>query len=258
MTNILVNDFVIVLLAFLRIVPIFFVAPFFSSNFIPTTAKIFLAIVIAYITFFSIKDFTFDVNKGLLLLGLYGVKEIITGLIIGYSINFVFYGISYAGMLIGFDIGLSMSSVFDPTTDVENNIIGQFLSMAAVLIFLTINGHHYVIRAIGYSFKIVPIGSYSVNQNVFQLLLKYSAGVFVLAVKIAAPIMISFFLIHVAAGITARIIPQMQVFFVIQPLQIGLGFLLLAAASPVIVFIIKSILTDFENALFDLIKVMGT
>lgn len=256
--NILVNDFVIVLLVFLRMVPIFFIAPFFNSTSLPTTAKLFLAIVISYIVFFSIKDFTFDLNKGLLFLALLGVKEVITGMIIAFSVNFIFYAVSFAGMLIGYDMGLSMASAFDPTMDMENNIIGQIFNFVTVLIFLVINGHHYVIRAVSYSFSIVPIGTYSINKNVIQLLINYSAGIFVLAIKIAAPIMISFFLIHVAAGLIARIIPQMQVFFVMQPLQIGVGLTLLAAATPVIIYLLRMALENFENLLYDLIKAMGT
>ncbi|RJP65565.1 MAG: flagellar biosynthetic protein FliR [Ignavibacteriales bacterium] len=255
--NILVNDFIIVLLVFLRIVPVFFIAPFFNSTSLPAISKLFLALVISYIVFFSIKGFTFDVDKGLLMLALIGIKELITGMIIAFSINFIFYGVSFAGMLIGFDIGLSMASAFDPTLEMESNIIGQIFNFVAVLILLTINGHHYIIRAVSYSFNIIPIGTYSINKNVLQLLVNYSAGVFVLAVKIAAPIMISFFLIHISAGLIARIIPQMQVFFVIQPLQIGVGLALLVAATPVIIYLLRTMLANFENLLFDLIKAMG-
>jgi flagellar biosynthesis protein FliR len=257
MMNILINDFVIVLFVFLRIVPIFFVAPFFNSTTIPGTVKVFLSLIIAYIIFFSIKNYTFDINQGLLALALIGLKEVVTGLIIGFSINLVFYGISYAGLLIGFDMGLSMAQAFDPTLETDTNVIGQMFDYVALLVFITINGHHYVIRAISYSFQLVPIGAVSVNQSVYELLVRYSAGVFVLAIKIASPIMISFFLIHVAAGITARIIPQMQVFFVIQPLQIGIGLFLLATFSPILVYIIKVVLENYENGLFELVKALG-
>jgi flagellar biosynthetic protein FliR len=77
-------------------------------------------------------------------------------------------------------------------------------------------------------------------------------------VKIAAPIMVSFFLIHIGEGIIARVIPQMQVFFVTQPLKIGLGFALLAGITPIYVYVIKNLLQDYENSLFNLIKAMGS
>jgi len=124
-------------------------------------------------------------------------------------------------------------------------------------VFLLINGHHYLIRALYTSFSIVPLGNNVINKPVFDLLLKYSASVFVIAVKIAAPILVSFFLIHIAEGILARVIPQMQVFFVTQPLKIGLGFALLAFAVPTYVFVIKGLLRSYEESLFQLIKAMG-
>jgi flagellar biosynthetic protein FliR len=232
MINILLNDFVVVLFIFLRVAAIFFVAPFFGNTTIPNTIRIFLSLVIAYIIFFSVKGFTFEVNKGLLPLALYGIKEIVTGLIIGFSVNLIFYGIAYAGLLIGFDMGLTMASAFDPSTQMESNILGQLLNFTALIIFI------------------------SINQSLLEILVKYSAGVFILAVKIASPFIISFFLIQVAAGIIARVIPQMQVFFVVLPLQIIVGYLLLAAFSPIVVYVIKTILENYENGLFELIKVM--
>jgi flagellar biosynthetic protein FliR len=256
MINNLLNDFVVVLFIFLRVAAIFFVAPFFGNTTIPNTIRIFLSLIVAYIIFFSIKGFTFDINKGLLPLALYGIKEIVTGLIIGFSINLVFYGIAYAGLLIGFDMGLAMASAFDPSTQMESNILGQLLNFSALIVFLTINGHHYIVRAMDYSFHLVPIGAISINQSLLEILVKYSAGVFVLAVKIASPFIISFFLIQVAAGIIARVIPQMQVFFVVLPLQIIIGYLLLAAFSPVVIYVIKTVLENYENGLFELIKAM--
>ena len=103
----------------------------------------------------------------------------------------------------------------------------------------------------------MPIGKFVVNKSVLNILIKYSASVFVIAVKIAAPVMVSFFLIHIAEGIIARVIPQMQVFFVTQPLKIGLGFALLAFAVPTYVFVIKGLLRSYEESLFKLIKAMG-
>lgn len=123
--------------------------------------------------------------------------------------------------------------------------------------FFIINGHHYVITAVAYSFKIVPLGLFTINQPVMDIIIKFSGGIFVLAVKIASPIMISFFLMHVGAGIIARTIPSMNVFFVLQPLKIGLGFVILIAVTPVYVYIIRNLLMNYESKLFQLVKYMS-
>jgi flagellar biosynthesis protein FliR len=125
------------------------------------------------------------------------------------------------------------------------------------MIFLLINGHHYLIRALYTSFSIVPIGKYVVNKPVFDILMKYAASVFIIAFKIAAPIVVSYFLINIAEGIIAKVIPQMQVFFVTQPLKLGLGFAMLAMVVPTYVYVIKGLLRNYEESLFQLIKAMS-
>lgn len=257
MTEILVSDFITVFLIFIRVTALLFTAPVFSNSVFPTTAKLFFGLIIAYVTFFTIPPYQFNYDQGILLLAFLGFKEAITGLIMGFALNFVFYGISYAGMQIGTDIGLNMASMMDPTIEMENNIIGQILNYAAILLFLTINGHHYIIRGLMISYKLIPLGHYSINQSVLELLVKYSAGIFIIAIKISAPIMVAFFLIHIASGIISRIIPQMQVFFVLQPVQIGVGLFLVVASIPLIVIVMRLLLQEYENTLMELIKVMG-
>ncbi len=257
MTDILVSDFVTTFLIFLRVATLIFIAPVFGDKNFPVIAKLGLALVISYMIFFTVEEYPFNYDQGLLGLGLAGVKEAITGMIMGFVLHFVFYGIGYAGTLIGFDMGLGMAQMFDPTSEINNNMIGVFLSMLAILVFLLIDGHHYVVQSLAYSFKVIPIGTSTMNESVFNLIIKYSGGIFVLAVKIASPIMVSFFLLHVAAGIMARVIPQMQVFFVLHPLKIGLGFLLLLMVIPMYIYVFKNLLMGYEDKLLELVKVMS-
>lgn len=258
MNHILIFDFVIVLLIFLRIFSAFVSAPIFNNKAIPVLAKIFLAFVIAYIIFLVRDNSAVKVELGLFWLFINSMKEIITGLLIGYSLNLVFYGFSFAGSLIGFDMEISMAQVLNPLDETETNILGEAIYMFAILVFFLLNGHHYLIRALAYSFTIIPLGKYTVSKPIFDLLIKYSAGVFIVAVKISAPFLISFFLVNVAEGIIARVIPQMQVFFVVQPLKISLGFLLLITCTPLMIFAIKNLLKSFEDNLFTLVKAMGS
>ncbi len=258
MSGILITDFIIVILIFLRIISAFMAAPVFNSAAFPVLPKLFLAFVISYIIFLTIDSSSIHVDISLWWLFINAVKEIFTGLVIGFMLQFVFWGIEYAGGLIGFDMGLTMSNVFNPMDQSQSNIIGQALNIGAILIFFLIDGHHYIIRGLSYSFTAISIGKFSFTKPFFELLIKYSASVFIIAVKIAAPIMVSFFLIHIGEGIIARVIPQMQVFFVTQPLKIGLGFALLAGITPIYVYVIKNLLQDYENSLFNLIKAMGS
>lgn len=257
MSNIATAEFVIVFLIFLRILAVFLASPIFSNQAIPVLAKVFLSMVISYIVYLTVDFPDMHLRTDIISIALYGTKEMITGLTIGFALNFVFYAVSSAGVLIGFDMGLAMATVFNPMEESNDNIISQSLYFLAMLVFLMINGHHYIITSVVSSFKVIPLGKFTINLPVYTMLVKYSAAVFVIAVKIAAPIMVSFFLIHIGEGIIARVIPQMNVFFVAQPLTIGLGFFLLILVIPIYTYFFKYLLQGFESNLLQLIKLMG-
>ena len=254
--NVIVTEWVILVLITMRVIAAMVVAPPYNSNAIPPQARFFIALIIAYLTYFSIDKSTINIQISIGFLFFTGLKEIITGLIIGFFLNFVFYGISYAGMLIGFDMGLTMATVFNPQLEIENNVIGSIILYLSLLIFILINGHHYVIEAVVYSFKVIPIGKYPVNEWLYKYIVQQSSLIFVIAVKIAAPIMVSFFLVNIAEGIMSRVVPQMQVFFVTQPLRIMLGFLILITVIPIYTYVIKNLLQHTESSLLELINQM--
>lgn len=257
MTNILVTDFVTGLFIFLRMTGFFFSAPIFSNNAIPIVMKLTLSLVISYIIFFTVGKYNYTYDMGLFVLIFLGFKEVLTGILIGFFITFVFEGISYAGLMIGFDMGLSMSEAFDISTESSSNVVGQILNVFVLMVFFIINGHHYLIQALSASFKIIPMGHYTINENVINILIKYSSSIFIIAVKIAAPIMVSFFLLHLAAGIISRVSPQINIFFVLQPLHLGMGFALLMAFVPVYIYFIKELLRSYESSLLELINAMA-
>ena len=254
MTGILVNDFLVVVLIFLRVFSAFAAAPIFGHDSIPRISKVFFAMLISYIIGISMYDSQPVINPELWSFSLMAIKEVLTGLTLGFALHFVFWGVSFAGSIMGFEIGLAMASAFNPVDETSSNVIGQVLSFTAFLIFFLIDGHHYLIRSLAYSFTVIPFGTNPVTGPVVDLLVKYSAGVFILAVKIASPILVSFFLVSIGEGILARAIPQMQVFFVTQPLKLGLGFILLSMIMPVYIYVIKSLLEGYEDSLLSLIK----
>lgn len=250
-------DFIIVFLIFVRVSTALIASPVFGSRTIPTLPKIFLSLIIAYIVYLTIdRSVLTNVPTGWMLVIL-SIKEAITGLVMGFMMQFVFWGVSYAGTLIGFDMGLTMAEVFNPSSEESGNVIGEFLYYGALMVFFLINGHHYIISSIKHSFSVIPLGKFTINKPVYDLIVIYAASVFVIAVKIASPIMVSFFLVHIGEGIIARIIPQMQVFFVTQPLKIGVGLLLLSSITPLYIYVIKNLMQDYENKLYNLIAAMG-
>ncbi len=253
-----IADFILLLLVFLRISSAIVVAPFLGSRGIPVTIKLFLSLVISYIIYLTLDKNLIPPIEANWTLFVFAVKEIIAGLIIGFMLQFVFFAVNYAGTLIGFDMMLNMAEVFNPNEDVQSNIIGEMLYYGALMIFILINGHHYLIQSLNYSYKVIQVGSFTISEPLHIYLVKLTASVFVLAVKIASPILVSFFLVHIAEGIIARMIPQMQVFFVTQPLKLGLGIFLILLTLPLYIYMIKNLLIEYEKRLYILINTMST
>lgn len=252
-----ITEFVLVLLIFMRIFAAFVASPVIGNKAIPVLTKVFLSLILAYICFLTIDKTHIEVQLSLAWLLTNSIKEIITGVILGFMLNFVFFGIQYAGSLMSFSMELSMAESLNPVDGTSSNLIGEIYYFAAILLLLLINGHYYIISGLVYSFSIIHIGKFSVSKPVYDLILKYTGAVFVIAVKIASPILVSFFLVYLAEGILARVVPQMQVFFVTQPLITGLGIFMLFALTPVYIYVIKSLLHGYENNLASIIKAMG-
>jgi flagellar biosynthesis protein FliR len=257
MTEILVSQFVTFVLIFVRLAVALSIAPVFGNRVLPAAPRLMLALIISYIMYFSVPSYQFFYYQGLLWLAVLGLAEAIVGMIIGFSMNFIFYGLSFAGHIIGFETGLTMAFAFDPGTELENNVLGAAFTLAATVIFLIIDGHHYLIQAIYASYELAPLGTFEPNAALQELFIRYSAGLFIVAVQIAAPFFAAFFLLHVAAGLIARMIPQMQVFFVLLPVKIGLGFALLIAMAPILVFAVRKLLEEFETSLYQIVKAIG-
>ncbi len=257
MTEILLKDFLTGIMIFLRIGAMFAVAPVYNNQNIPVLLRFALALIITYITLFSIDKINLAQNESFIVLILYGIKEILTGVIMGITLNIVFHAVSFAGLLIGRDMGLAMTQMFDPSSNTQGNIISTILVLTVIMVFFLINGHQFVVQSITYSFKIIPIGKFKMTQSVYKLLVKYSAGIFILAVKIASPVIVAFFLVHIASGIIARVSPSFQVFFVLLPLKLVLGILLLALVTPLYVYLFKNLIFEYERNLFELVKAMG-
>ena len=257
MEEIVIADFLIVLYVFVRVLSMFVAAPVFSNASIPALGKIFLAMVIAYITFLTINktNLVLDVNLYSIVFNV--IKEIITGYLMGFMLNFVFMAISYAGHFIGFNMGLMFAEVLNPFEETSGNIMGDVVYYGAMMIFILINGHHYLIQGVVASFSVVPIGKYAITQPLIDLLIKYSLSVFTIAIKISSPILVSFFLIHIAEGIIARVIPNIQVFFITQPLKIGVGLILMASLIPIYMYMIKILLQGYQDKLTEIINAMS-
>jgi len=152
--------------------------------------------------------------------------EVLVGLFIGGCARLVMSAINVAGTIIAFQSGLAVAQGFDPTQGSQSAIIGTFLmSMATVLIFVT-NLHHLLLAAIVHSFQQFPAGQIPSIGDFSDLAVNIMGASFKLAVQISAPFLVYGLVFYMGLGLLARLMPQLQVFFIAMPLNIMLSFLI--------------------------------
>lgn len=251
-----VGQFLIFLMLFARVTAMIVVAPVLGHLSVPVQVKVAIGLFLAFVMFPIARETAPVLTAELVPLVLMILKEVAVGLIIGFAAGLIFAGVRFAGELISMDMGIAMAQMFDPETNRQSSVISEAMYIMLLLVFLLMNGHHFVLEAMQLSFAAVPIGDVSFTAPASAMMIKMTGLTFVIAVKLAAPVIVSMFLINLALSILARVMPQMNIFAVAFPLKIGVGLFALMAAVPLLVFVFKKMLTDFQGNLMQLVKLL--
>lgn len=213
------------LLTFMRVSILLFLLPFFGGETIPMQVKAALCLVftIAIWPGTALQAAVFPAHPGNIIIMLLG--ELVLGLGMGLMVNFVFAGIQLGGQIIGFQMGFSMLSIGDPSTSQQLIVTSFILNIVTMTIFLAMDGHLYMLSALMNSFKLVAPGGLLIDARSLQDMLVLSSNMFVLALKIAGPIIACLFMVELALALMARSAPQMNLLVLGFPIKIGVGFL---------------------------------
>lgn len=211
-----------VFLIFVRVGALLMAAPFFGQKTVPLQVRLLLAILLSYILVGMVPGPPPPyATKTLGLMICVGI-EAVTGVLLGFAAQFVFWTIQFAGEILGFQMGLSMAQVFDPINGEPSNPIGQLLSMAFLMTFLLLDGHHQVLRALVASFRVVPLAGAEVVAG-GPIMIQWMGGFFSTAMRLASPFMVTFFLVDAALGVFSRVVPQADIFGIGLPLKLFVG-----------------------------------
>ncbi len=236
---------------------LFAFAPIFGHKSIPRTIRVGLLILLSGIVVSTLSNVTIPPIESTWQFAGFAIKEILVGAIISMFFMLIFYGVQTAGSIVGYQIGLSMATEFDRNIGAQVSVIGNFWNVMAILIFLGLNGHHLIITAFVNSYEVIPPAGVAIQGSVGELMIKYSAYVFVIALKISAPIMISLFLTDIALGTIAKTMPTMNVFFVGFPIKIAMGLLIMAMSMPIFAYVLEKSMGFLDKELNILFLSMG-
>ena len=247
----------IFLLVLMRASGLFLIAPVFSDKSVPTLVRVGLLILLSGIIVSAMAHPDLPpIDSIWVLVGL-AAKEILVGVIIGLVFQLLFMGVKTGGHLVGYQMGFAMVAVPDVDTSGQVSIIGRFWFLAGMLIFFALNGHHLVLTALADSYRVMPPGRIGLDAGVAEMVIKYTAYVFIIAIKVAAPIMITLFLVDISLGTIAKTMPTMNVFFVGFPIKIGAGLAVIAMSLPLFAYMLEKVTLYLDQELRVLYLALG-
>lgn len=228
--------------------------PIFKSKSVPVLFKAGLALAASMVLFPILNLKVFPELTSVISFGIGAIGEILLGITIGLAVNLVFAGIQLAGQLAGYQMGMALANVMDPNSSIQIPILAQFNQMFALLIFLTVNAHHWFLRALADSYRLVPPFGFQVSNSLMELIVQLAGSMFVIGLKIGAPIIAVLLLTSIAFGLIARTVPQMNVFFVAMPLKILIGLLFLGFSLPFLSSFLKQLFRGLGETIFLILK----
>jgi len=157
--------------------------------------------------------------------------ELLVGLLMAISLAVVFEGMQFAGQLSGIQLGLSLATLFDPQSNADSPALSVFYNLMTLLLFLQMDIHHWILRALTRSFEYLPVGSAVANEMVTRELVNVVGSLFELGIQIAAPVLLLTMMIDLMLGFISKASPQLPVLLFGIPIKNLTGYALLMGAT---------------------------
>lgn len=250
------SAFAVGLLAFVRIVFIFQQAPILGSKHIKGQAKVGLAACLAVVAFPNLpmpENMPEDPRGFILAL----LAQVVVGLAIGYVSFLVMAAAQFGGEMMDIQMGLSVAASMDPSSGGTSKLLNRLNFYVAMMLYLMVDGHHMLLRALFRSFQVIPVTEFRVSGRLVSEFITHTEEIFLIGLQVAAPPLAALFITQVAMGLLARVAPQMNVFMLSFPLNIAIGLMLFSIGLPVIQGLLLEQFEINHDRTWDAILIMG-
>lgn len=212
------------MLVFVRIGTVIMLLPGIGDMFTPGKVRLAIALGLSLILMpFTSQFMPSPIPPAAQMIMLLGA-EFIVGILIGTMARILMAALDVAGMVISLSTGLGNAQLFIPTMASQGSLVGAVLTMTGVVMIFVTNMHHFIIAGLVNSYHTFPVGLLPAPEGMAMIVSKAVAVTFTTGIQIAAPFILIGMMIYIIMGILARLMPQVQVFLLVLPLQIILGF----------------------------------
>ncbi len=246
-------------LIFVRIFALISIAPLLSSAGIPGIAKVGLAMFTGIVIFPWVAEQGYLIPDSGLAYGMLLIGEILIGLILGFMLTVIYSAFLLSGQLYSMQMGFGASQVYDPLAQIQIPLMGQFINLMAMFIFVLVGGFQKIfLMGVLRSFEAVKaVDLVNVREPILNLILRSMTILFEQALIIAFPILGVLLLISVSMGLLAKAAPQMNLLMLGFPIKISMAFLMLFLAMPFLLEAFNRVIDSSFYELLNFLKVIS-
>lgn len=211
-----------------RITGLMLFAPFLGSKVIPGRIKAILVLALTAMLYPASAErmSALDISQWPVLV----ITELTIGVALGIATSLVFDAVQMAGQILSVQMGYSLINILDPQTQVDSTVVALFHQMIATMIFLRMDVHHWLIRAVANSYEYLPPGSATLSKAFTMEVFRMGGSVFEVGVQIAAPVLSATLIADVVIGLLGKASPQMPLLLLGPAVKSMLGIGILASA----------------------------
>lgn len=247
-------SFETLILVLVRVSSMLALVPIFSQTQIPVLARFGIGLLISFVLVHTVPTMV-PLSLGQLSVAV--AAQVFIGLVFGFVSFLLFTGIQFAGEIIDIQIGFAVVNIVNPLTSQTVTVIGEFELALATLLYLAADAHHALLVGIAGSFTLVPLPYAATPELVAGDVVRFFSQCLFIVFEIAAPVAIALFLVNVMLGLMARVAPQMNVFIVGFPLQIGIGLIMLIITMPLIGAVFPALIDQSSHQLDTVLRAMA-
>ncbi len=216
--------------------------------------KVALAFILALVFYPVLSAPAIPRNPDVLDMVLLMLIEVSIGALIGFTARLLLAGIAMAGEVAGFQMGLSIANIFDPSSQTQVSLVGQIQTIFALFLLVVMDGHHLLIQAVVASYGPIQPGGFNLSQPLFDQMVGMGGAVFLTGLQIGAPLIVALMAANFSIGLMARSVPQLNVIVVGFPFTIALGLLLMALGFPFFIEAVTALHNLLGETLLNLLR----
>ncbi len=215
-----------------RVAGLFLATPLFSGWYIPVVVKVSLAVLLSWVALYSMPDAVIPLSTPPAYIAIGIFNNFMVGVVIGFMAFMLISATMSAGGIFSVQMGFMIASSFDPSAP-DIPLLGNYVYLIAVYIFVALKGHLIFYQAVVKSFEKFPVAMYGSDLNFVKIIIDKSPQMFVIALQLGMAIIAFMLLVTVLLGIISRLIPQLNVFMVGLPLKVLVGLIIFLGMIPV-------------------------